>query len=137
MFSNLVRGKDLSAFKEKPDDRSKLSKYMQELLSYRDDMEFIRHFNTGGEEIGRNLNPADREIRREFQHSLLAKTGGDYSTETRQIERMMELDMFDDTKYKAGYAKYKKYLGENKVLLKYFIVQLIYFTATRFLNVIL
>ena len=72
MFSNLVQGKDLSDFKETVDDRSTLPKYLQELISYRDDMEWVRKFNTGDEKIGRHLNPADRSIRREFEHSLLS-----------------------------------------------------------------
>ena len=46
LFGKLLRGEDLSAFKEKPDDRSKQPKYVQELQSYRDDMEYqkVQHW---------------------------------------------------------------------------------------------
>lgn len=54
------------------DDRSKQPKYVQELVSYRDDFEYVRTFNLGGEKVGRGLNPADRQIRRQFEHSVLS-----------------------------------------------------------------
>ena len=97
MFSNLVQGKDLSAFQEKPDDRSKLPKYYQELISYRDDFEWIRKFNTGDEKIGRHLDPADRSIRREFQHSVLV--------DPRYMDESgIYFDMMNDKKYKQGFT---------------------------------
>ena len=47
MFGKLMRGQDMSEFQEKVDDRTKQPKYVQELTSYRDDMEYIRKFNLG------------------------------------------------------------------------------------------
>ena len=114
MFSTLVEGKDLSAFQEKADDRSNLGGYMQELISYRDDFEWIRKFNTGGEEIGRHLDPADRSIRREFEHSKLS------DPMYVQGRSFVYADMMDDKKYKAGFSTHKKELKENKALLQYF-----------------
>ena len=113
LFGKLMRGEDLSEFKEHIDDRSKQPKYIQELTSYRDDMEYIRTFDLGGEKIGRGLNPADRAIRREFEHSVLS--------DPKYIEGSgIYFDMQDDSKYKEGFTKYKGKLRENKALLNYF-----------------
>ena len=113
MFGKLVEGKNMADFKETVDDRSKLPKYLQELISYRDDFEWIRKFNTGGENIGRHLDPADRSIRREFEHSALADP--DYIKESG-----IYFDMMNDDKYKKGFSKYKGKLHENKALLEFF-----------------
>ncbi len=118
MFSTLVQGKDMSDFKETVDDRSKLPKYLQELISYRDDFEWVRKFNTGDEKIGRHLNPADRSIRREFEHSLLSNP--DLTFEGQKVDPTLWKDMMSDDKYKDGFTKHKGALHENKALLSFF-----------------
>ena len=98
LFRTLVKGGDVSEFQEQIDDRSKLPKYTQELLSFRDDFEWIRKFNSGGEKIGRHLEAADRGLRREFQHSYLANP--------EYIEGSdIYYTMMSDTRYKKGYTK--------------------------------
>ena len=99
LFRTLVKGGDVSEFQEQIDDRSKLPKYTQELLSFRDDFEWIRKFNSGGEKIGRHLEAADRGLRREFQHSYLANP--DYIEGSDIYYTMMS-----DTRYKKGYTKF-------------------------------